>query len=323
MTRTGPDRPHEIVRAATVNPSASTAARSLLDLLYQVSGKFTLSGQHNTPREISAYSEQAFEITGRRPAVWGQDFGFAAPGDMDGIDYRDAVVAEAIRQHGQGSVITFMWHAVPPTEDEPVTFDGHICVGPLEDSSWQELLTPGTPVHQRWQGQVDVVAELLGRLRDADVPVLWRPYHEMNGTWFWWGGRPGPDGSAALYRMLYQRLTEVHRLDNLLWVWNPNAPRGDAGPYAEFYPGHDVVDVLASDVYGNDYRQSHHDDLAALAEGRPIALGEVGAMPTPEILDSQPAWTWFMTWTGRLTSDNTAEEVVRLYDNARVRHRGT
>jgi len=46
----------------------------------------------------------------------------------------------------------------------------------------------------------------------------------MNGNWFWWGGRPGKDGSAALYRQIYDRFVNVHHLDNLVWVWNVNAP---------------------------------------------------------------------------------------------------
>lgn len=305
-----------------VTPSTSAAARDLLSRLQRVGEGVTLSGQHNTPREISFYSEEAARLTGSYPAVWGQDFGFAADGDMDGVNFRDAVVDEAIAQHRDGSVVTLMWHAVPPTHEEPVTFDDHICHGPLPERDWRDLLTPGTAVHDRWQRQVDVVAALLAPLRDADVPVLWRPYHEMNGDWFWWGGRTGEQGYTALYRRLYDRLVGEHGLDNLLWVWNANAPRGNAGPYADFYPGHDVVDVLAADVYGNDYRQSHHDDLLALADGRPVALGEVGIMPTPELFAAQPRWAWFMTWTTFLTRENDPAAVRALYDDPGIRHRG-
>jgi mannan endo-1,4-beta-mannosidase len=302
----------------TANPRATDEARALLRTIQGVAGRLTLSGQHNTPRELSHYTEQATEITGHTPAIWGQDFGFSEDGDMDGVMYRQAVIEEAKTQHAAGSIITLMWHAVRPTEDEPVTFLGSICNGILPDQDWQDLLTEGTETHARWIRQVDVIAGFLGQLRDASIPVLWRPYHEMNGSWFWWGGREGSDGYAALYRQLYSRFVDHHHLDNLVWVWNTNAPRGDAAAYAGFYPGHDVVDVLAADVYANDYRQSHHDDLTALAEGRPIALGEAGVLPTPEILAMQPQWTWFMTWTDFLTKENTREEVRRLYDDPRV-----
>ncbi|CAN5234433.1 hypothetical protein BH09ACT2_BH09ACT2_05330 [soil metagenome] len=304
-----------------VNPNASPAARRLLERISAVGGNRILSGQHNTPRELSFYSDQAHEITGSYPAIWGQDFGFSEDGDMDGVNFRQAVIDEEKTQHASGSIITLMWHAVRPTEEEPVTFLDSICNGMLDASDWDDLLREGTEVHDRWVRQVDVIAEFLAQLRDANVPVLWRPYHELNGDWFWWGGRPGPRGYAALYRQLYERFVSVHHLDNLVWVWNTNAPRGDAAPYAGFYPGHDVVDILAADVYANDYRQSHHDELLDLAAGRPIALGEVGVLPTPEILDSQPRWAWFMTWTTFLTQENDPEAVRRLFADPRMLHR--
>jgi mannan endo-1,4-beta-mannosidase len=304
-----------------VNPSATPAARELLERISSISGSRIFSGQHNTPRELSFHSDQAHEITGSYPAIWGEDFGFSEDGDMDGINFRQAVIDEAKKQHAAGSIITLMWHAVRPTEEEPVTFLDSICNGMLDQSDWDDLLTEGTEVHTRWVRQVDVIAALLAKLRDADIPVLWRPYHELNGDWFWWGGREGPHGYAALYRQLYERFVTVHHLDNLVWVWNTNAPRNDAAPYAGFYPGHDVVDILAADVYANDYRQSHHDELRDLAEGRPIALGEVGVLPTPAILDSQPQWAWFMTWTTFLTQENDREAVRRLFADPRMLHR--
>lgn len=304
-----------------VNANATDSARDLLGFLYRISGQRTLTGQHNTPRELSQYSDQAEEMTGHYPAVWGQDFGFAADGDMDGIDFRQRVVDEARRQHTAGSMITLMWHAVRPTEEEPVTFDGSICRGLLKDDDWRDLLIPGTAIHDRWVRQVDVIAGLLAQLRDAGIPVLWRPYHELNGDWFWWCGRPGAGGYAALYRQLYERFVNVHRLDNLLWVWNASTPGDNTLPFADCYPGHEVVDILAVDVYANQFEPSHYDGMLALAEGRPIALGEVGVMPTPEVLVDQPGWAWFMTWTNFLTRENSPETVRKLYDSARTMNR--
>ena len=301
------------------NPNATAEARELLAFLYEITGRATLTGQHNTPAQLSEYSDQAGEIAGKYPALWGQDFGFTQD-DMDGIIYRQAVMDEARRQHAAGSVITLMWHAVRPTEDEPVTFRESIC-GKITDGEWRDLLTPGTAIHRRWEAQVDVIAGFLAQLREARVPVLWRPYHEMNGDWFWWGKRAGPDGYAALWRQLYQRLVGVHRLDNLLWVWNANAPAPHLLPYPACYPGGDVVDVLATDIYRNDYQPDHYADLVALADGRPVALGEVGPVPTPALLDEQSRWAWFMVWTNFLTRENTPEAVRALYDSPRTRSR--
>jgi mannan endo-1,4-beta-mannosidase len=144
----------------------------------------------------------------------------------------------------------------------------------------------------------------------------------MNGGWFWWGKRREPGREyAVLWRMLFERLVRDHGLNNLLWVFNPNAPTENAGAYADYYPGHDVVDALATDIYRSNYLQSHHDDLLKLAEGRPIAIGECGGLPTPEILRSQPRFVWFMAWSGLLMKHNTPEQVRALYCDPRTLNR--
>jgi mannan endo-1,4-beta-mannosidase len=221
------------------------------------------------------------------------------------------MIAEAKRQYEHGAVIALTWHAVKPTEDEPVTFRDSV-QGHLTDFEWQELLTPGTELNSRWCAQVDVIAGYLTQLRDAHVPVLFRPYHEVNGNWFWWGGRPGKDGSAALYRQLYDRFVNLHHLDNLVWVWNVNAPGGNAGPIADYYPGANYADVLSIDVYG-EFKPEYQTEMLSLAAGKPIALGEVGAAPTPDILAAQPAWTYFMIWSNIVDSSNTPESLRAIY----------
>ena len=168
------------------NPNATPQATELLGQVQALSGTRTLSGQHNTPRERSFYSDQAAELTGHYPAVWGQDFGFARAGDMDGVDCRQDVVDEAIRQHAAGSIVTLMWHAARPTGEEPVTFLDNICAGPLDDEDWRDLLTPGTEVHARWTRQVDVIAALLAQLRAGgkEIRATWklqRDDHELTG----------------------------------------------------------------------------------------------------------------------------------------------
>ncbi|MEJ5169600.1 MAG: glycosyl hydrolase [Fimbriimonadales bacterium] len=298
------------------NPKASDGAQELYRRLLDLSGKRVLSGQHNYPGSISGHWEETARLAGSEPAVWGQDFGFSAD-DQDGVQFRSAIVEEAIRQHRRGALVTLMWHAVPPTMEEPVTFKEGV-QSKLSDSEWTQLLTPGSALHRRWEAQVDVVAKLLLQLRDAGVPVVWRPYHESNGAWFWWGGRQGAEGSAKLYRMLFAKLTGDYGLDNLVWVYNPNAPRTGVRPYEDMYPGGDVVDVLATDIYGGEFPDSFHDDLVALADGRPVAIGEVGQLPTPEVLERQCRFLWFMLWAGMQTKWNTPETLRAVFGHPRT-----
>ncbi len=303
-----------------VNPQASPEARKLLEYLYSISGQKTLSGQHNYPGFHSGYSEKASGITGRYPAIWGQDFGFTAGlEDKDAVWNREANMEEAIKRHREGNIITLMWHAVRPTDEEPNGWKESV-QNKLTDLEWRELTIPGTPLHNRWLRHLKVVAGHLTKLRDARVPVLWRPYHEGNGDWFWWGGRPGPRGAQALYRLMIEVFTKKYGLNNLLWVWNANKvnDEGNAGPYRDYYPGHAYVDILATDVYKGDFQDRHYEELLAVAEGKPVALGEIGKVPAPGLLKRQPRWAWFMIWCDYLERENTPEEIRAFYDDPRV-----
>ena len=302
-----------------VNPHATPEARALLAYLYSISGKGTIAGQHNYPNDGSRWTDLAFDLTGKYPGLFGQDFGFSGGDDKDSVLSRPAMIEEAERQYRNGAVIALTWHEVRPTDDEPVGFRDSV-QGHLTDYEWKELLTPGSPLNQRWCAQVDMVAGYLRQLRDAHVPVLFRAYHEMNGSWFWWGGRPGKDGSAALYRMIYDRFVNVHHLDNLVWVWNVNAPGGSAGPIEGYYPGAQFADVVTMDIYGA-FKQSFYTSMIDLAAGKPIALAEVGAMPTPEVLEQQPRWTYFMTWSEWIRSANTLEAAQAIYHSPRALNR--
>jgi mannan endo-1,4-beta-mannosidase len=299
-----------------VNPHATPEARALLAYLSSLSGKQTLAGQHNYPNVGARWTDMAYDLTGKYPGLFGQDFGFSAGEDKDSVLSRPAMIEEVKRQYKNGAVITLTWHEVRPTDNEPVTFKSSV-QGHLTDSEWRQLLTPGTPLYNRWCAQVDVVAGYLKQLRDAHIPVLYRPYHEINGNWFWWDGRPGWDGSAALYRQLYDRFVNVHHLDNLLWVWNANAPNPNSLPISDYYPGAQYADVLSIDIYGK-FKQEYYDSMVKLAGNKPIALGEVGALPSPELLDRQPRWIYFMAWSEFIQNANTVDQANAIYHAPRV-----
>jgi mannan endo-1,4-beta-mannosidase len=290
-----------------VTPNASPEAVELLKLMYSISGKHTMTGQHNFPNMKDRYTQEAAKSWGKVPAVYGQDWGFAKEGGKDSYLARPDIVAECKRQYGMGSIVTICWHAVPPTADEPVTFQPRrgatapeklaSVQGKLTDEQFKDVLTPGTELHNRWCEQVDAVAGFLKQLQDARVPVLWRPYHEMNGDWFWWGGRRGKYSTARLYRQIFDRYVNHHKLNNLVWVWSVDRPERADRLFADYYPGAEYFDIASLDVYG-EFKQSYYDDLLKVAAGKPLALAEVGRALTIEILAKQPGWTWWMTWAG-------------------------
>ena len=307
-----------------VTPNASPEAVALLQYLHSISGQHTLTGQHNFPNTHDTSTRQATAAWGKTPVVFGQDFGFAAPDDKDATTARPDIVAECERQYAQGSIIALCWHAVPPTADEPVTFQPRpgaatnrlaSVQGHLTDEQWNELIVPGTELNNRWCAQVDVIAGYLKQLQAAHVPVLWRPYHEMNGDWFWWGGRRGERGTTVLYRQLFDRLVNYHHLNNLVWVWSLDRPSTPERQFVDYFPGRNYFDVAALDVYHSDFRQSYYRDLLKLAGGKPIALAEVGPPPTLDVLEKQPRWTWWMLWAGMIDTNPAVSEAMHTLVN--------
>ncbi len=293
---------------APVNKHATPEAKQLLNYLYSINGKYILSGQHGGDRFLDTVKA----ITGKYPAVWGNDFIWWGTQDRG-----QQVVDNAIEKYKQGYIIALMWHQGRPIDDPPYGWKESI-QAKLTDAQWKELTTPGTELYKRWLAQIDKVAGYLEELDSAHVPVLWRPYHEMNGVWFWWGNKKGKDGIQKLWKMMYDRYVNHFHLNNLLWVWGANGPRdipGDeAYAYKDFYPGANYVDILGADVYHNDYEQKDYNELLSLAKGKLIALTECGELPNSIILNAQPKWCYFLEWADWIYSHNTKEQVKEVYD---------
>ncbi|MBN1952809.1 MAG: hypothetical protein JW801_16520 [Bacteroidales bacterium] len=301
-----------------VSPNASAEASALLDFISSISGKYMLTGQHNYPNTKDRNTQFAAYYTGKTPVVYSIDWGHAREGDSDSYLARPDIVKECIRQHSLGSLITICWHAVPPTAEEPITFRAlpdsdpdsiQSVQGKLTDRQFRDVLTPGTALYKQWCKQVDSVVVYLKQLQDAHVPVLWRPYHEMNGNWFWWGARTGEYSTRRLYIQLFDRLVKHHKLNNLVWVWSVDRFDNPAMYYEQYYPGKEYVDILSLDVYGNDFKKTYYDSLKVLADGKPIALAEVGNPPALEILDEQPDWAFYVIW-----ADMVRNTLKKQYD---------
>lgn len=309
-----------------VDSDATPEARALLDYFYSISGRYLLSGQHNYPNTRDRNSQFAARHMGKTPVVFSTDWGHADRESTDSYLARPDIVEESIRQHRRGAIVTICWHAVPPTADEPVTFrprrdadPDHLASvqGQLTDGQFRDLLTEGTELRARWEGQVDQIAKYLKQLQEANVPILWRPYHEMNGDWFWWGGRAGEHSTADLYRQLYDRLVHHHGLHNLVWVWSVDRMPRAGMEHEKYFPGAEYVDILSLDVYGNDFAQSYYDSLCRLSDGKPLVLGEVGNPPALEVLDKQPRWACYVVWAG-MAANTPKETYEELLDDPRL-----
>ncbi|MEO3755743.1 glycosyl hydrolase [Streptomyces sp. B6B3] len=310
-----PERPPHQVTGEPVDPLATPEARSLLRYLTDNYGETILSGQQDM-----AGIQWLEDNLGVTPAVAGLDMMDYSPSRVErgtvGVD-----VDHALDWDARGGITTFAWHWNAPSGliDEPgrewwrgfytdaTTFDVAAALADPASADYRLLLR-----------DIDAIAEQLLRLQDAGVPVLWRPLHEAEGGWFWWGAK-GPGPAIELYRLMYDRMTRHHGLHNLIWVWNSVSP--------EWYPGDDVVDVVSADSYpsAGDHGpvSATYDKLVSLCQDtRVVALTEVGPIPDPDLLEAYQAdWSWFVTWSGEFLTDgvwNSREHLEHVYGHPRV-----
>ena len=302
-----------------VNPNASKEAGKLLQYLAENAGKKIITGQHTqtVPMEEIAYIK---EVTGKEPKLRGFELLSYSPN----INYEDAdeacltevyenrhTLEEAMKwaQNSDG-IITFSFHWFSPIGGRDKSF-----YAKNTDFDPSKILIEGSAERQAFYHDMDEIAKLLVPFREAGIPILWRPFHESDGTWFWWG-RKGPEVAGELYKLMYHHFVEVHHLDNLLWVWNCRL--------AEGYPGDAFVDVISVDIYlpeyqRTDYRKEYEELIDATTKNKVAALAEIGFLPDIELLEqTKIPFAYFMTWSKEFCIGeqyNSAEQFRKLYNS--------
>lgn len=301
----------ESFRAQALSPGQS----SVLDYIKSISGKYTVAGQHNKEpnSDPTRWTRYVQSTTGKTPGLWGGDFLFR----QADIDHRSTMINEAKNQFRSGAVVALTWHACPPTVAEPCDWNTDGVLAKLTDTQWKQLVTPGTALHNAWLARLDKLVPYLQDLRNSGVQALFRPVHEMNDGWSWWGGRPGVSGSRKLYQITYDHLVKTRGITNLIWVWNVKDVGMDR--LSDYWPGAEYVDVVSVDMWYKDFpTTTEYNQMLTLAGTKPIALAEVGKVPTPAQLASQPRWAWFMTWAEYVQDDNTPSALTTTYQAGNV-----
>ena len=298
-------------RSYTV-PEQSTGSQPL-DFLRGISGSQTVAGQHNREpnSEPALWTNWIYDTTGKFPGLWSGDFLY----EQDDIDDRGTMIDEAKSQWEQGALINLMYHAAPPDLGEPCNWDPGVINHPLSDDQWNDLITDEGYLNTQWRARLDVISVFLQNLKDSGVQVLWRPFHEMNQGEFWWGGRPGPQGTLRLYQITHDYMVGTKGLTNLTWVWDVQ----DLDfTWADYNPGDGYWDVFAMDMYGDGYTTEKYTTMLQIAGDSPIAIGECEVLPTAEELTAQPRWTFFMAWAELVQSGNSVQQIQDLYNAANV-----
>lgn len=296
------------VAPTLVDPLATANTQHLMNYLASLYGEKTLAGQQGNIGQNANFPSPTYltRSGGLVPALRGSDF----------IEYSPSRIAHNANPNGEseriinwakqtGGVVSMMWHWNAPTDliDQP---GKEWWRGFYTDSTTFDLqavlAVPGSPKYNLLVSDIDAIAVQLQKFEDADVPVIWRPLHEAqgnpipNGAWFWWGAK-GPEPFKELWRLMHDRMTNVHGLHNLIWEYTSSSAFDG---FEEWYPGDDVVDMIGLDIYTDraSSMSGHWLDMLDEYDGQKlIALSESGTLPDPTLFDERGIrWSYFSPW---------------------------
>lgn len=188
------------------------------------------------------------ETTGDYPAVFGWDVMNMESGGKGPIDIFSFNEMKKMMEgvYNMGGINTVSWHANNPLSGK---------------NAWDntkggvKAILPGGEKHQMFLGWLDLISNYLATVKGKDkkqIPILWRPYHELTGSWFWWGkGNCTPEEFKQLWKMTYDHMTRTKGQNNLIWIYN-TSDFNSKEEFLEFYPGDEYVDMISFDIYELD-----------------------------------------------------------------------
>ncbi len=277
---------------------------------------------------------------GDYPAVMGFDLGGIEMGDMKNLDSVafSRIHDEIVKQHARGGIVTISWHP-----RNPVTGGD---AWDVKDTTVVRQILQNDSVKEKFNTWMTRVADFLKTLKTdkgEPVPVIFRPWHENNGSWFWWGQKLCSDEE---YHGLWNTLQDFLKgqgLDNLLWSYSPNLDGGwDEQRFQARYPGNDRVQLIGEDAYQwgteEDFVKALNADLTFLTDfakknNKMMAMTECGYKNIPDstwwtrvlkpIMDNYPI-CYFLTWRNYIGTDKveyfapdpdqvSAEDFKKLY----------
>ncbi|KPL86041.1 glycosyl hydrolase [Herpetosiphon geysericola] len=287
------------------DPNLAPYAQNVLDRFVQYKGQYWLGGQQEVHWDNARKDEMSNAVYARTnpqryPALRGWDFpiGGALPNDgqwmIDAIisDWTNAKVIPTISQH---------W---TPLASQGTNHQDMFTVVDID-----RMFVDGTAERNNYLIWLDNIADDLQQLEDANVPVLWRPYHEAGGGWFWWDKDNGATNYRRLWDDMFSYLVTTRGLHNLIWVWTP----GVKGVSTAWYPA-GQADILGSDVYNETSGNyvSWYEDLGRFSQTKIKALSETDYMMDPALLSSAP-FAYFMIWHTDMFYRNTDSRIQSTY----------
>ena len=315
-----------IEKPALVNKDSDYNAKALYQYLCDSYGKQVILGQHDTIG-TSAETDMIFKTTGKYPAIRFGDLMLAT--EKDSITTQTEINT-AIDWASKDGIVGYMWHWAAPDDKreyyaDQTDFDIKKAVTKedIAELSLEDIkkLQKDGKVSEECVAlvqDIDTISQQLATLRDEGIAVLWRPLHEASNGDFWWG--KDKESYKWLWKLMYERQTKYHKLNNLIWVWSAQN--------ADWYVGDEYCDVLSCDVYDDGNKDAQVNImlfLQSISKNKPIAMSECGNFPDIQsIADEKAMWSFIGQWggnylmtdNGKLSEEhNTAAELITMYNN--------
>lgn len=218
-------------------------------------------GQHDAFRSFYQNEGPVSDIqktTGSDPALLGSDFMFITDKNNDGMpsnwfhQQERGIISDVKAAYAKGMINVFCWHLREPYHE--ASFYAADMTADEKATAFKSIL-PGGAKHDWYKAKLDKVAAIFQELKDASgraIPVVFRPFHEFDGNWFWWGAAYcTPEEYKQAFRFTVTYLRDVKQVHNVLYAFSPDRSYGNEAAYLSRYPGDDVVDVLGMDNYGD------------------------------------------------------------------------
>lgn len=228
-----------------VDKKASAETVRLLEFLKQQSGTHILFGAHNTNirgrdwKDISASKKTSdvLQAVGDFPAIFSFDFNY-------GFQRLNSAVQHA---HAEGGIITFSWHAKNfATGKNFYDTTGNV----------MNRILPGGDLNAEYIRNLDSIANFALQLKHdgSFIPIIFRPFHENTGSWFWWGAKHcTPEIYKRVWQYTVKYLRDEKGVHNFLYAYSPSKPAQiQKETYETRYPGNEYVDIIGFDYYGPD-----------------------------------------------------------------------
>ena len=249
----------KLVDSNATNPTKALAAY-LTGL--RADDKVLFGHQNSTFRSVkdNGKTSDIKDITGSEAGLFGIDTLALAGTECASENPLEASIEASKKAYEGGSIISLSCHMpnftnakITATGDAEHPYDFSKC-----DFSESKDLTPcadyileGGEYNAQYNAYLDIIADYALKLQEANVPILFRPFHENSGGWFWWGTSTSADSYRAIWRYMVNYL-QAKGVHNLLYVYSPNGPIDSESDYLSRYPGDAYVDVLGFDYY-DDY----------------------------------------------------------------------